>query len=594
MYKYKTIIFDLDGTLFKSDELFKESFNTVRKQMGYESVSESAIKKHIGKPMADLCKEFFGELSFEEVEDIREKVRQEDRKNILRLGSLYKGVREMLNNLREEGFTLCICSYGSREYVDIVLECFGLQGYFSIVKSRVEGLNKSQLIKQILEETMSSSAIVVGDTVFDTEGADDAKCLSIGVTYGYGKDIDSDFTANYPYEIPILVNKINNFYSRLAEQIVTKKKMGLPLIVGINGVDTSGKTQLSKELYGYLNKQGYLVELVHIDDFHNPKAVRYQDPNPIKSYINNAFDLEKLAREVLYPIREQGKLETSIKCLDLESDKYINERSYSVNKDTIILVEGVLLYREPIDKYFDLRIFLEVTYDEVIKRAIKRDAGILGNSVVEKYREKYIPIQKHYISEATPTLKSDIVIDNLDFKNPKFLKLPTHNKGDKSTKIKLKPMGKKYLKDAIGVLGDHEAKEMLGAIYKPTLSNFKGKTTRSYAILSEAGEFLGIVEFFNISWKNRRAEYSIALQPLARGKGFGCLATDKILEIAFKELGLNRVWLRVLETNGKAIKLYERLGFVREGLCREESLRNGKFVSQIQMSILKKEWRKSY
>jgi AcrR family transcriptional regulator len=65
---------------------------------------------------------------------------------------------------------------------------------------------------------------------------------------------------------------------------------------------------------------------------------------------------------------------------------------------------------------------------------------------------------------------------------------------------------------------------------------------------------------------------------------------NEILEIAFLQLGMNRVWLRVIETNTKAINLYKKVGFVQEGTCRDESLRKGQFVNQIQMSILAKEW----
>lgn len=591
MYKYKAIIFDLDGTIFKSDKLFIESFNRVRKNLGFESINESVLKKLIGKPMADICREVFGELSNEEVEEIRAQVRKEDQKNISKLGNLYPGAIDMLKTLKEEGYTLCICSHGSGDYVTNVLKTFALEDYFAIVKSRVEGLSKSQLIKQILEETMSSSAIVVGDTPFDIEGANDSRCLSIGVSYGFGNQLNSDLTAHSTMDVTLLINKVNNFYHKLGEQIISEKKLGLPLLVGINGVDTSGKTQLSYELYRYLFKQGYSVEVIKIDDFHNDKAIRYKDPDPVNSYINYAFDLEKLENELLIPIKEHGKLEKTINCLDIEEDKHTIQRSYRVDCDTIVLVEGVLLYRDPLDKYFDFRVYLEISYDEVIKRAIKRDSRILGDTVAEKYKEKYIPVQNRYISENKPMLKSDVVIDNLNFMEPKFLKLPTVKKLNRTKKIKLKPMCKRFLADATEMFEDNEAKEMLGIVYKPTLSNFKGRAIKSYAILDEKGEFLGIVELFNISWKNRRAEYSIALKPLARGKGYGYWATHKILDLAFNEQGITRVWLRVLESNSKAIKLYERLGFIREGLCREESLRSGKFVSQIQMSILKKEWR---
>ncbi len=109
-------------------------------------------------------------------------------------------------------------------------------------------------------------------------------------------------------------------------------------------------------------------------------------------------------------------------------------------------------------------------------------------------------------------------------------------------------------------------------------------------ILDKKEEFVGIVELFNLSWKNRRAELSIIIKYSYRGKGYGNEAIKKILDIGFGEFGFNRIWLRVLEHNTRAIECYKKVGFVQEGICREESLRMGQFKNQVQMSILRSEW----
>lgn len=132
--------------------------------------------------------------------------------------------------------------------------------------------------------------------------------------------------------------------------------------------------------------------------------------------------------------------------------------------------------------------------------------------------------------------------------------------------------------------------EMLGIVSLADLSYYMDENNKCYAIIGTNNEFVGIVELDNISWKNRHAELSIAIQPSSREKGYGYNAIKKILFIGFCELGLNRIWLRVLEHNINAIGLYEKVGFIKEGVCREESLRGGRFINQIQMSILKSEW----
>ena len=75
-----------------------------------------------------------------------------------------------------------------------------------------------------------------------------------------------------------------------------------------------------------------------------------------------------------------------------------------------------------------------------------------------------------------------------------------------------------------------------------------------------------------------------------RGKGYGQEATQKTLEFAFFKLGLNRVFLKVIEDNSAAVKIYENCGFIKEGILRENIYKNNRFKNQIVMSILKSEF----
>lgn len=160
----------------------------------------------------------------------------------------------------------------------------------------------------------------------------------------------------------------------------------------------------------------------------------------------------------------------------------------------------------------------------------------------------------------------------------------------KEDKIILSPVESKHILEINMMSQDDETREMLGIVTLSDETYYKDKTNMCFAITEKNGQFLGIVELFDISWKNRRAELSICIKPSYRGKGVAYIAIYKLLCIGFEKVGLNRIWLRVLEHNYKAVSLYQKVGFVKEGICREESLRGGKFVNQIQMSILREEW----
>ena len=97
------------------------------------------------------------------------------------------------------------------------------------------------------------------------------------------------------------------------------------------------------------------------------------------------------------------------------------------------------------------------------------------------------------------------------------------------------------------------------------------------AITDDNDEYLGTISLKNIDYKNKNAEYAISLRRTAIGKGISKKATDLILEKAFKEEKLHKVYLCVASDNIRAIKFYEKYGFIYEGTFKEHIYRNNKY-----------------
>ncbi|AOM81669.1 GNAT family N-acetyltransferase [Salisediminibacterium beveridgei] len=103
----------------------------------------------------------------------------------------------------------------------------------------------------------------------------------------------------------------------------------------------------------------------------------------------------------------------------------------------------------------------------------------------------------------------------------------------------------------------------------------------------------GLVSLTNINFINQSAVFHIMIgDDENRGKGIGYFATTELLNHAFNDINLNRIELTVLETNTRAIRLYERVGFKIEGTKRNSVYKNGEFVNMILMGILKEEYLK--
>ncbi|GIP61052.1 GNAT family protein [Paenibacillus sp. FSL W8-0186] len=117
-------------------------------------------------------------------------------------------------------------------------------------------------------------------------------------------------------------------------------------------------------------------------------------------------------------------------------------------------------------------------------------------------------------------------------------------------------------------------------------------TAKGYLIeYKETEQTVGIVSLINIDYKNRSAECVIDIGVKdVWGKGIGTAAISLILEYAFNELNLNRLYLQVFSFNERAIKLYEKMGFIHEGKFRQALYRKGKWHDIVIMGILKDEY----
>jgi RimJ/RimL family protein N-acetyltransferase len=105
-------------------------------------------------------------------------------------------------------------------------------------------------------------------------------------------------------------------------------------------------------------------------------------------------------------------------------------------------------------------------------------------------------------------------------------------------------------------------------------------------------ELIGLFELDGIIWSHRTSGVSIAIgNPDHRGQGYAADGMRVGLHFAFNELNLYRVYLTVFSYNEAAIRLYEKLGFSREGVSREHLERDGRRFDMIHYGILRHEWR---
>lgn len=103
---------------------------------------------------------------------------------------------------------------------------------------------------------------------------------------------------------------------------------------------------------------------------------------------------------------------------------------------------------------------------------------------------------------------------------------------------------------------------------------------------------IGNCGFFRFDWRNRSGELGIMIGEKAYwNQGYGTETVRLLLRHGFNTLNLHRVSLRVFENNPRAIRAYEKAGFVHEGRMRQAEFRDGQYWDVLLMSVLSPEWR---
>ena len=108
----------------------------------------------------------------------------------------------------------------------------------------------------------------------------------------------------------------------------------------------------------------------------------------------------------------------------------------------------------------------------------------------------------------------------------------------------------------------------------------------------EGWKLIGNCGVFNIEWMHRCAELGIMIgDKTVWNKGYGTETILLLLQHGFETLNLNRIYLRVYSTNPRAIRAYEKAGFVLEGTLREAVYKHGTYADVHIMSVLRSEWK---
>lgn len=194
----EAVAFDMDGTLLNSglfgvqaiSAAFAELIAAGRLPGLQTAPGGDLIKAQIGKPPAEFYRDLLPPGLQHHDHLLHETVIVHERHLLLDgTGRLFDGTAEVLRELHRRGHDLLLVSNCSQEYMDTVLDVFGLRGLFvfTAAAGRSTALSKRGELHRGLRRAGSLAAVMVGDRVHDGDAARACGAWFVGCTYGYGR-----------------------------------------------------------------------------------------------------------------------------------------------------------------------------------------------------------------------------------------------------------------------------------------------------------------------------------------------------------------------------------------------------------------------
>lgn len=214
----------------------------------------------------------------------------------------------------------------------------------------------------------------------------------------------------------------NELIAEISNRILSLK-LPHPIRVGVSGITASGKTTLANELMGELRVRKMDVVRTSIDNFHNPRVVRYkQGKESAIGYYEDAHDYNSFKQKLLIPLGPGGDLHYQTISLDLDKDEFVNQKSKVAKRDSIFIIDGTFLFKKDLSDLYDYKIFVNTDFELARKRGASREERNFGSfeKAEEMFITRYHAASKLYIEQHLPQLKADVVINNDDLDNPYF------------------------------------------------------------------------------------------------------------------------------------------------------------------------------
>jgi uridine kinase len=183
-------------------------------------------------------------------------------------------------------------------------------------------------------------------------------------------------------------------------------------LVGISGIDAGGKGYIARQLLAELEGRGRRVALINVDAWLNLPHVRFSDHKPGEHFYYHVLRLDEMFEQLVLPLKKHREIHITTDFAE-ETATSFHSHAYAFENIDIILLEGIFIFKRAFASLFDLKIWIQCSFETALNRAIeRRQENLSMEATIEAYESIYFPAQRFHFEMDDPRGAADLIVVN--------------------------------------------------------------------------------------------------------------------------------------------------------------------------------------
>jgi uridine kinase len=197
---------------------------------------------------------------------------------------------------------------------------------------------------------------------------------------------------------------------------IERNRSGVPasrsILVGLSGIDGSGKGFLAGSLGIELEGRGLRLASLSVDAWLNLPSIRFSAARPAEHFYAHALRLDQMFADLVLPLCRQRSCRLSALVAEETATEY-REHYYDFHDIDVVLLEGIFIFKRAYRNHFDLALWIDCTFETALERALQRSQEALPPAETRAaYEAIYFPAQRLHLEKDQPHISADLLVTN--------------------------------------------------------------------------------------------------------------------------------------------------------------------------------------